>query len=152
MTQVKVGYGKLKELKGSITQTQNAGLQFLLNPVNQACNLDQDLVNELNNKWRNVKGDLKTWYNNPSFYKMGNIRDLAVQSDMWIIHMLCKDKDLKFEDKSLKECLKKVADLAKYEQASIHFSEKTVNEFPKMMDLIEEFFLKKNISVSIYKD
>lgn len=152
MTFAPVGQGKLKEVTGSVLSTQNSGLRFIINATNKKCNLEYDLIKDFDKKWKNVRGDLKTWFNNPANHKLGNIRELAVQSDTWIVHMLCQDENLKTDEKALKECLKKVAELARYEQASVHLSHKTVEQVPELKNLVEEFILNKNISVYVYKD
>lgn len=152
---IQVGQGKFKEVKGSVVSTQNAGLRFVLNATNKKCKLEPNeapLLEELDRKWKNIKGDLKSWYNNPAQHKLGNIRELAVQSDTWIINMLCEDDNLNADSKALKECLKKVADLAKYEQASVHISQKTLDQVAELESLLNDSFIKKNVSVYIYRD
>lgn len=144
--------GKLKDTKGSILFPQNAGLCLVLNVVNESNSLDYSFLDILDRKWKNIKADLKTWYSNKASHKLGNIRELSVQSDVWIIHMLCQDKNKVTDKKALSKCIDEVVKLAKYENASIHISSKFIDSVPEINDMIEKSFIDKGVSVYLYED
>lgn len=147
-----INNAKVREINDSIIATQNAGLRFVLNVANKKCDLDYKILSIFEKKWKNIKGDLKTWFSNQAIYKLGNIQTLAVQSDTWIVHMLCQDENKKTDKNSLAKCLKSVSDLAKYEQASVHISSKLFEDIPELKECIDSNFIKKGISVYLYKD
>ena len=145
--------GKVKLVKGSILTPQNAGLRFILNFTSMAGKTDGEVYDLFDKKWAKAKSDAKAWYaNKTGEYKLGAINSTAVQSDTWVMHMLCIDKDGSVDATGLQECLKKVAASAKYEHASVHVSTLFVEQFPQLKDLIDEELLKKGISVSYYEE
>ena len=76
----------------------------------------------------------------------------AVQSDTWVIHMLCQNDDLETDVKSLAECLKKVATSAKYEKATVHVSTLLTEAIPELQDLLTEHLVENGVSVSYYEE
>ena len=146
--------GKLKFIDGSILAPHHAGLRFVLSINNMGGKTnDHPLYPTFDKKWKKVKEEAKGWYvNKTGEYKLGATYITAVQSDTWVIHMLCQDEDLKTNTSALEDCLKKVCSTAKYEQASIHVSNLLTAAVPELQDLLTKYLVEKGINVSIYKD
>ena len=146
--------GKVKVVKGSILAPETAGLRFVLSVNNLAGKPDNHpLYPIFDKKWKKVKEDAKGWYaNKTGAYKLGAIHTTAVQSDTWVIHMLCQDEKVQTDLKSLEECLKQVCASAKYEKASVHVSVLLTNAIPELTNLLNTCLVKNGVSVSYYEE
>lgn len=145
--------GKVKLVKSSILTPQHAGLRFVLNFANLNGTTNDKLYELFDKKWAKAKSDAKGWYaNKTGAYKLGAINNTAVQSDTWIVHLLCRTEDGKVNEDGLRECLKKACALAKYEHASVHVSTLLTTESPELKDLVDAELLQKGVSVTYYEE
>ena len=145
--------GKTKLINGSILNPQSGELGLILSLANMAGKADNPLLPLFDKKWRKVREDVRGWYvNKTGEYKSGAINRLAVQSDVWVIHMLCQDEELKTDVKGLKECLKKVCAMAKYEKGGVHVSTLLTDSIPELADLLTEMLVNEGVSVYFYKE
>ena len=145
--------GKTKLIKGTILAPENAGLRFVLSVNNMAGKPENPLFPIFDKKWKQVKQESRGWFaTKTGAYKLGAINTTAVQSDTWVIHMLCQDENLKTDEKSLGLCLKKVLDMAKYEKATIHVSSVLVEAIPEITKLLDEQLINNGISVYFYEE
>lgn len=146
--------GRVKTVKGSILAPENAGLRFVLSVANLAGKSDNHPLYPLfEKKWKKVKEDAKGWYaTKTGSYKLGTNNVTAVQSDTWVIHMLCQDESLKTDLASLETCVKKVCDSAKYEKASVHVSCLLTKAVPELQDLLTTHLVKNGVNVSYYEE
>ena len=104
-------------------------------------------------KWKKVKEEAKGWYNTRTgAYKLGAVNTTAVQSDTWVIHMLCQDAELKTDTTALQNCLKEVCKQAKYERATVHVSSLLVNAIPELSDLLTKELVDQGVSVCYYDE
>ena len=146
--------GKVKFVKGSILTPHNAGLRFVLSPVNLTGKYAKHpLFPVFEKKWKKVKEDAKGWYSNKTGeYKLGAINTSAVQSDTWVIHMLCQDDEGTTSLSALENCLKKVCASAKYEKASVHVSSLLTASVPELSELLTKYLVNEGVSVSYYEE
>ena len=66
--------------------------------------------------------------------------------------MLCKSDDGLLDSSALQTGLKKVAELAKYEKASVHISHLTTAEMPEVKDLANQLFVQQGINTVFYQE
>lgn len=145
--------GKVKVINGSILNPENGGLRFVLNINNLSGKVSSPLFPLFDKKWKKVREETKGWYaNKTGAYKLGAVNTTAVQSDVWVIHMLCQGTDMLTDVAALEECLKKVAENAKSERATVHVSQLLTDEISSLKDLVEKHLVKSGISVSYYKE
>lgn len=145
--------GKSKVIQGSILTPHNAGLRFVLNINNTKGKTDGAWYNIFDKKWKRVKEDAKGWYNTRTgAYKLGAINNTAVQSDTWVIHMLCQDDKLNTDLKGLEECLKHVCKLATYERATVHISSALTKVIPELTQLVNEQLVNNGVNVFFYQE
>jgi hypothetical protein len=145
--------GKTKTVKGTILSPELGGLRFILSINNLAGKAENPLFPVFDKKWRKVKEDSRGWYvNRTGEYKLGAINVTACQSDVWVIHLLCQDKDLKTDLKGLEECFKKLYKNAKYENASVHISNMLVDMIPEIKDLSTKYLIQEGVSVYFYEE
>jgi len=146
--------GKVKVIKGSILMPENAGLRFILNIVNTAGKTDSNPLYPLfDKKWRKVKEDAKGWWaNKTGAYKLGAVNQTAVNSDVWVIHMLCQNDDGTVDASGLKACLTKVCAQAKYEKATVHISTLLTSQIPEFAGLLNSELIENGVSVNLYEE
>lgn len=146
--------GRTKTVNGTILTPEMAGLRFILSVNNLAGKVEGNpLLPIFDKKWKKVREDSKGWFaTKTGAYKLGAVSSLAVQSDTWIIHMLCQDEDLKFDLDGLKTCLNNVCKLAKSEKASVHVSELLTLAIPELGTLCADLLVKNGINVYFYSE
>jgi hypothetical protein len=145
--------GRVKVVKGSILTPENAGLRFVLNVNNMAGKAESPLYPLFDKKWKKVKEEAKGWYNTRTgAYKLGAVNTTAVQSDTWVIHMLCQDEEFKTDVKSLTACLDQICKSAKYERASVHVSTLLTDHIPELQELLTKHLVEQGVSVSYYEE
>ncbi len=145
--------GKTKVIKGSILAPENAGLRFVLSINNMAGKLENPLFPIFDKKWNQVRAESRGWFaTKTGAYKLGAINTTAVQSDTWVIHMLCQDENLVTDQAGLTECLKKVCSSAKYEKATVHVSTILLKAIPELQELINKQLISQGVSVYYYEE
>ena len=144
--------GKTKLFNASITMPQGSGLRLVLVAASESGKPDSDLYGVLDRKWKQAKVELKGWYQSRTNFKLGAVKDVATQSDVWLLNMLCLDKDNQVNEKALISCVKEVAKVAAYERASIHCSTLLTDVFPQLQELLMTNLVEKGISVFFYKE
>jgi len=147
--------GTVKVIKGTIIMPEAGGLKFILSPVNMAGKPDGNpLLPIFDKKWNKVRAEARGLFaSKTGTYKLGSVAGVtAVQSDVWVQHILCQDEKLKVDLKALEECLKKVATSAVYEKASVHVSSILVSAIPELPDMLKEQCVSKGLSVYFYEE
>lgn len=145
--------GRTKIIKGSILAPENAGLRFVLSVTNMAGRSENPLYPLIQKKWKKVPEEARGWYaTKTGAYKLGAINTTAVQSDTWVIHLLCQDDKLVTSEDAVVECLKKVYALAKYEKASVHVSTLLTDAVPELVPLLKTHVLDNGVSVYFYEE
>jgi hypothetical protein len=145
--------GKVKTIKGTILAPENAGLRFVLSVNNLAGKPENPMFPIFDKKWKKVREESRGWFaNKTGAYKLGAINTTAVQSDTWVIHMLCQDESVATDLKGLEECLKKVCASAKYEKATVHVSTVLTNAIPELAELLNKQLIDHGVSVYFYEE
>lgn len=146
--------GKTKIIKGSILAPENAGLRFVLSVANLAGKPDDNPLYPLfEKKWKKVREEARGWYaTKTGAYKLGAVNTTAVQSDTWVIHLLCQDVDQHTDSPALESCLKQVCKMAKYERATVHVSTLLTDAVPEMTELLKTELLEQGVSVYFYDE
>ena len=145
--------GRVKVIKGSILSPENAGLRFVLSVNNMVGKPESPLYPLFDKKWKKVKEEAKGWYNTKTgAYKLGATNVTAVQSDTWVIHMLCQDEELKTDLKALATCLDSICKSAKYERATVHVSSLLTTAIPELQGLLTKHLVENGVSVSYYEE
>lgn len=145
--------GKVKTIRGSILAPENAGLRFVLSVNNLAGKVEGSWYKIFDKKWPKVREQTKGWYNTRTgAYKLGAVNTTAVQSDTWVLHMLCQDDKLKTDATSLEKCLTEVCKMAKYERATVHVSNLVVESVPELSELLTKCLVDNGVSVYFYEE
>jgi hypothetical protein len=145
--------GRVKVIQGSIVSPQNAGLRFVLNVANMGGKAEGPMYSLFEKKWPTVKREVRGWYTTrDGKYKLGAIHTLAVQSDTWVVSLLCQDDQLSTNDDALRTCLKEVCKSAKYEKATVHVSTQLTDALPALQDMLTEELVNQGVSVNFYEE
>jgi hypothetical protein len=145
--------GRVKVVKGSIINPENSGLRFVLNVANLAGKLDSPLYPLFDKKWPKVKAEVRGWFvTKTGAYKLGAVNTIAVQSDVWVLSLLCQKEDLTTDSVGLEQSLKEVSKMAKYEKASVAVSTLLTNSIPDMTNLLTKCLVNEGVSVTFYDE
>jgi len=148
--------GKLKNINGSILRPENTGLALILSTANLEGKVESPMIKLFDKRWFKVREDIKGWWaTRTGEYKYGAIKNLAVQSDIWIVHMLFQsvtDNNVSSNLEALEECLKKVYAMAKYESATVHISSLLIDVVPELKDLATKYLINNGISTYFYSE
>lgn len=146
--------GKTKVIRGSILAPENAGLRFVLSVNNLAGKPDNHPLYPLfEKKWRKVKEEARGWWaTKTGAYKLGAVNTTAVQSDTWVIHMLCQNEALETDVPAIEKCLKEVCKMAKYEKASVHVSALLTSAVPELTAQLKTHLVDQGVSVYFYEE
>lgn len=145
--------GKVKSVKGSVLVPESGGLRFVLSVSNMIGKPENPLFPLFANKWKKVQEESRGWFaTKTGAYKLGAINTTAVQSDVWVIHMLCQDDTLKLDLAALESCLQKVVASAKYEKASIHVSSILTSYIPGLEKVLDKAVVSQGLAVYYYDE
>jgi hypothetical protein len=144
--------GRSKVVNGSVLNPENAGLRVIVNFVGLDGSFNAALDKALTNKWLNVRKANYEWYSNQFQFKAGNINTTAVASDVFVCNVLARGKDGKIDPKALTIGIKKLADYAKYEKASVHVSSLLSDEVPELAAMLTASLVEAGVNVYYYQD
>lgn len=146
--------GKVKEVNASVLHPQGGGLKLVLttattNPKLLNC----PMLPLLTKKWSKFKESLyKLYSHRSSDWGLGYVAELAVQSDVWIMHLLCRNDDGYLDVNGLRKCLQNIKKIADYEKASVHVSSDVLEMFSGFGDVVKEELVEKGVAVVIYTE
>lgn len=146
--------GRTKVIQGSIIAPENGGLRLVLSVTNLAGKPDNNpLYPVFEKKWKKVREEARGWYaTKTGAYKLGATRTTAVQSDVWVMHLLCQGEDQVTDVKALETCLKDVAKTAKSERCTVHVSSLLTAAVPEMVELLKTQLVEQGVSVYFYDE
>jgi hypothetical protein len=145
--------GRVKVVQGSILAPENAGLRFVLNVANMKGEVKSPLYPLFEKKWPTVKREVKGWFNTRTgAYKLGAVNTTAVQSDTWVLNMLCQDDKFETSADAVKTCLKEVCKMAKSEKATVHVSTMLTDDVPELTGLLTSELVENGVSVYFYEE
>lgn len=145
--------GRVKEADPSTTiiNPESSGLRFVLVPVSESGKFEGTLPERLSKTWVRTKESYKDWFASQRNFKLGEISDVMVASDIWVIFTMCLNKNGKVSKDGLNSCLAKVASMAKYEKASVHLAPEVQALSKTMNKLIDSNFTVNGINTYLYK-
>ncbi len=142
--------GKVKTINASVTLPENAGLRFILNPCSINGKWESKLQKVLSKRWKKPQEEFKTWAANTTNFKLGQIQSVSVQSDVWVINIICLNKEGKLDQKGFADCLKNSMKLVKSEKASVHVSSLTGEFHENNLDIYAKDFSTNGIHTYFY--
>lgn len=142
---------KVVEVDGKITQSFGGGLKLIPSLCSVSGSLDMNRLYKLYSfRWDSVKFDFKQWSSvRDKYFKLGDIKISAFQTDSWAIHWLCFDDKNKLNEKALKECINKTIKIAKEHNASFHVNDDILDAAPPLRAGLSDF-IDSNVRVYSY--
>lgn len=144
--------GRAKLVNGSVIQPELSGLRMVIVPCSETGKPDTVLHGIVDKKWSIVNRELKGWFAQHFDFKLGNIHTTAVQSDIWVVHMLCYTKEGQLNALAVEACLKKLGAVAVAEKASTHFAAPLLELIPSLGDLANSYLLNKGVHTYFYEE
>lgn len=144
--------GKVKQVNSTILAPENAGLRFILNVCSQNGTFNSKLENLLTKRWVKVREDYKGWYATQHNFKLGSTNNTAVSSDTWVVNLLVQDKNGELNGDALAAAVKKLAEQAKYERASVHVSNMLVESIATLNGLLMTYLVSEGVNVYYYTE
>jgi len=141
--------GRVRIGEGSVDNPESSSLRLIVVPCSESGSFDGELQKLLTKKWAKAREEFRTWFANRQNFKLGEINNTAVASDIWIMYALVEDKDGNVNTDAMKKCMKKIGDLAKYEKASIHLHQSVV-DMSDMESFINDNFVNNGVNVFKY--
>jgi hypothetical protein len=144
--------GYIKNFTGSVLFPQTSDLKLIVVPVNMKGKYTGQLKEKIAKRWFNSDSNLKSWNANRINFKLGEIVENCVNSDVWIVNVLCRDENDVLDMTALEKCFKKVCTMATYNSGSVHISSVIKEELPGVEKLFEKAFLENGINVYLYQE
>jgi len=143
--------GKVRVVQGTVSQTNTGSLAMILAVIGENGKPDSKTYDLLDKKWSKVKAEAKGWWQSQFDFRLGNLHQSAVQSDTWVMHLLCVNKEGVVDEKALASCLKKLTTEAQSNRASIHVSSALVDQVPQLGDQLQGL-VDAGINCFLYKE
>lgn len=144
--------GKMQQAPegSSIIAPINSGLRIIVNFVSITPKFDQKLDKMLEKVWRRVREDYFGWAGDFRTFKLGNIKDTLVASDIMILNLLVRGKDNIIDSEALEKALKALTEYAKYNKGSLHVSQLLIDEVPALRELVKRHASDNGINCYFY--
>jgi hypothetical protein len=141
--------GQIKVVQGSISNPNTSSLSLVLVAMSESGIADSPTYQTLGKKWGKAKSDARSWYQEQVSFRPSNIKVSCVQSDVWLVHMLCVKKDGSTDEKALDGCLKKALAEAQSNKGTIHVAASLVEQVPLLGPKLEDI-AKHGVSCYFY--
>lgn len=152
--------GRLKYVKGDATVPQTGAHRMIVHICNVDGGWGAGFVLALSKRWKKPEEEYRRWYRNQTNFKFGEVQEITVQSDISVVNMLAMSYDKAGPDgipvryDALKNCLKKVATLAKENNSSIHMPRIGCGLGGASWEMVEKIIIEelvsKGVNVTIY--
>lgn len=148
--------GKLKYIKGNAITPEAGGHRMIVHSVNDKGEWQDKISKSISEKWPRAEQEYKKWYLAQRYFKLGNILDISLKSDTMIVHMISQsevDNEMCVLSDSLKECLSKVLDLAKYHGSSLHLNKFVEGDaWNTIEEILIDEIVKKGVNINVYEE
>lgn len=141
--------GKFRQAKGSIVLPETSSLSFIINPIDTVSSFKTKTNTVLSSKWRKIREDGKAWWANRTGFAPGELITTAVQSNVWVVTVVLFDEKGDLIKDAVEKAFKKIAKLAKDEQASLH-ADSSLTELDTVSTLADKHFLSEGLNVYLY--
>jgi hypothetical protein len=142
--------GKIKTVQGNFIAPIHSGLRLIVNFAGLNGKYDHPTDQAIGKIWRAATSDYRSWFVSQQKFKLGEMKETVVASDIFIVNLLVRDAEGKLNMEGLEVAVKKLAVFAKYEKGSLHFDESLLQEAPTFQALLEEHILSAGVNVYVY--
>lgn len=149
-------------IKGDATRPQGEGHKLIIHIVNDAGKFGAGFALALSRRWKIVENNYRKWFNDGVYhnknFELGNVQFVDIDDDLCVANMIAQHNIKDYSNippiryEALDSCLKKVDEVAKEHDMSIHAprigSGLAGGSWVKIEKLIEENL--KDLNVTIY--
>ncbi len=148
---------KVKYIQGDATTPQGKGKKIIAHICNDQGGWGAGFVLAISKKWKEPEQDYREWYRGDKDFELGNIHVVQTkQKDISVANMVAQKGfggvAVKYD--KLRECLKKLCEIAKKEDASIHMPRigcgLAGGSWNKVEPIIEEELCNNGVEVTVY--
>jgi hypothetical protein len=151
LNNIKRAPGYIKKVTGSYLSPELSSLKLVICPVQKSKTQTLDIFNNVSRRWISVDSKMKEWFVGQRKFELGNIQDIAVQSDTWIVLAMVYDANGNFDKSALKTALVNTTKLAIETKGSIHISDEILNIDDSVLDIFKEAVVNEGVNLTIYK-
>ena len=154
--------GSLTYIEGDATKPIGTGIKYIIHCCNDVGGWGAGFVLALSRKWKDPESDYRYWASNTKDFKLGNVRFVQVEKDIKVVNMIGQhgtgpdsvgNPPIRYV--AIKQCLKKVAEHCKENNASVHApkfgSDLAGGDWKLIEKMIKEELINKGIDVTIYE-
>jgi hypothetical protein len=134
----------------SVLSPLNAGTRLIVNFVSLGPKFDQPLDKLIERIWNKARQDYFGWSGDIRNFKLGNIKDTLVNSDIMILSLLVRDEKGVVDGEALEKALDKLTAFAKMEKGSIHISQFLIDEVPALKELVDKHCASNGVNCYFY--
>jgi hypothetical protein len=145
--------GELRSKTGSATQPEAGGHRIVLNFCDASGNDWADDTPEkiIGKRWDKVALEYRRWYRSQHYFRIGELKEVNVQSDTCIVNMLVKDENGQINTEAVEKCIDKVGEMAVNYGSSVHV-QKGDNNWDKVASALIEKVIKRGKMVTVYSE
>lgn len=153
--------GTLKFVEADATLPMAGGHRILVHICNNIGAWGAGFVVALAQRWPKTKDEYRRWYYAQRDFKLGNIQEVNLKSDFTVVNMIAQEgtgiddegnPPIRYE--ALKQCLDKVADLAKTNGSSVHMPRigcgLAGSDWSQIEPIVISTLIDKGINVTVY--
>ncbi len=148
-------------LKGDATNPLQQGNKLIVHVCNDIGGWGKGFVMAISKKWKAPEQAYRNWFKSNDNFKLGEVQFIKVEEDIWIANVIGQHKINKDEKgnppiryQAIAEGLTKVAEFAKFHNASVHMPRigcgLAGGTWDKIEPIIIERLIEKHISVFVY--
>lgn len=150
----------MKYIKGDATRPQGKGNKIIAHICNDKGKWGKGFVLAISKRWDYPEASYRRWHRErpQSGFKLGEVQLITCEPYIWVANMVgqsgvgtgSKGPPVRYE--AVRECLKKVAGMAKEHDASVHMPRIGAGLGGGKWELIEPIILEelKDIDITIY--
>ncbi len=150
----------IKYLIGDATSPEVKGPKIICHICNDIGGWGRGFVVALSKRWKTPEKDYRDWYRSNSDFKLGNIRVIEVEEQLFVANMIGQhgikrvkgDVPIRYE--AVEECLGKLATIAAEKGASIHMPRigcgLAGGKWGVIEPIIVRTLLEQNLNVYVY--
>ena len=142
--------GTIKTIRGACASIpHSADNRIIINFTDINGTLESDFNKKLVKRWIKVNNDFRGWYRGQTNFKLGKILSISVQTDTEVMCMLVLN-DGQLDLDALKDAMISAGRYALADKKNIHINKSDV-ECPTIEKMLNEYFVKSGVNVSIYE-
>lgn len=145
---------------GDATNPIGEGSKFIIHVVNDIGSWGAGFVLAVSKRWEAPELAYREWYRSSSKFRLGEIQQVQVEPDVWVINMLAqhglgrRGSQIPLRYVELKDCMTKVALLAVEAGASIHMPRigcgLACGSWYIVEQIIQETLISRAIQTTVY--